>query len=206
MQQMLLTPSHLSLPQRVYLCYILLTLSSIASSIQYMYIRLFDQCQFDIKIRFHHFTLSFLQLWLRLKLLVVIVVVNCLNFLCLKFIALLSELLPDLYFFFFHCWILNPRPYVCQASAVPLNPRSIYIFFKNCVCFCCLHVHMYNMCAYVRVCVCAWSSDENIRFPRTEMTDGCETLCGCQELNLGPTWVLQFYFVYDLTNESCLKI
>ena len=29
-------------------------------------------------------------------------------------------------------------------------------------------------------------SEEEVRFPGTEVTDGCELQCGCWELKLGP--------------------
>lgn len=34
------------------------------------------------------------------------------------------------------------------------------------------------------VCLhCLWKPEEDITFPETEITDACEPLCGCQELN-----------------------
>lgn len=34
---------------------------------------------------------------------------------------------------------------------------------------------------------CSAANGTHVSSPATEVTDGCEPLCGCQELNLGPT-------------------
>ena len=52
------------------------------------------------------------------------------------------------------------------------------------------------------VCLhCLWKPEEDITFPETEITDACEPLCGCQELNPGP---LEEQLVF-LTTEPSLQ-
>jgi hypothetical protein len=73
----------------------------------------------------------------------------------------------------------------------PLSLPSLHssntslLFFKIKVIFYvhwvfCLHVHIYTTCVYL------WRSEEGIKFPQTGVTDSCELLCGCWELNVGP--------------------
>lgn len=46
-------------------------------------------------------------------------------------------------------------------------------------------------CLFEYLCsVCAWyprRPEETIRSPETEVADGCELICGCRELNQGPS-------------------
>lgn len=49
-----------------------------------------------------------------------------------------------------------------------------------------LEIYLSYMCRYF-FCICVWCplrKEEVVGSPRTAVTDGCEALCGCWELNL----------------------
>lgn len=59
------------------------------------------------------------------------------------------------------------------------------------------------------MCTWCWRSEEGVISSGTRITDGCETLSGCWESNLGSLYELQMLLIFEphlqLQGKSCFR-
>ena len=82
------------------------------------------------------------------------------------------------------CWGWNPVPWVCKANILPVKPKSKTYFHSFVFNYFILCVWIFCICMYVYAW-CLGKSEEGLRFLRTRVMDGFESLSGCWESNMG---------------------
>lgn len=78
------------------------------------------------------------------------------------------------------CWDYRPAP-PCPIPHWALTFAFFCLYFSN---FMCMGIFPVYMSVHNTLAWCPWNSEEGVRSPGTEVTNGCKPPCECWQLNV----------------------